>query len=325
MKFLVTGATGFIGKHLCQKLMLEGHHVVALVRNPQKLAGFALKNLEILAGDLDSFAKPDFVIPACNQVIHLAGTVTATKQSDYDKNNFIAVKNLIACLKKQSWQPQRILFCSSLAACGPSLETIPLTENDQPQPIDAYGRAKLEAEKFLLAQIDFPVTIFRPCTVIGPMDENVYNLYKLAKRGFGFKVCGLNQKLSFIAVSDLVNAICKLSEDTSSQNKTYFVSHDDPTDVLGLWHEVGKTLGKKIRLISLPKPLLYVVMVINTGLANIFSIRNVLDKKYYDQLGAKAWLCSSKKLEKDFNWKPVVSLEEVFKETAESYRNAGWL
>lgn len=325
MKFLVTGATGFIGKHLCQRLMQEGHRVVALVRNPQKLSGFSLKNLEILAGNLESLAKPGFVIPTCDQVIHLAGTVTATRQSDYEKNNFIAVKNLIACLKNQSWRPHRILFCSSLAACGPSLETIPLTENDIPQPIDAYGRAKLEAEKFLLAQTDFPVTLFRPCTVIGPMDENVFNLYKLARHGFGFKVWGLNQKLSFIAVSDLVTAVCKLADDPGSQNRVYFVSHDDPTDVLGLWREVEKTLGRKIRLVSLPKPILYGAMILNTGLATVFAIRNALDKKYYDQLGAKAWLCSSKKLQKDFDWKPAVSLEEVFKETAESYRKAGWL
>lgn len=325
MKFLVTGATGFIGKHLCHKLIQEGHHVVALVRNPHKLAGFLLKNLEILSGDLASFSNPDFVIPECDKVIHLAGTVTATKQTDYDKNNFIAVKNLVGCLKKQKWRPRRILFCSSLAACGPSSETTPLTENSKPQPIDAYGRAKLEAEKFLLTQKDFPVTVFRPCTVIGPMDENVYNLYKLAKHGFGFKVCGLNQKLSFIAVSDLVNVVCKLTEDTSSQNKTYFVSHDEPTDVLGLWREIEKSLGKKIRLIPLPKPLLYLAMMLNTGLANILPIRNALDKKYYDQLHAKAWLCSSKKLQQDFNWKPAVSLEEVFKATAESYKNAGWI
>jgi nucleoside-diphosphate-sugar epimerase len=235
------------------------------------------------------------------------------------------VKNLITCFKKQNWRPHRILFCSSLAACGPSLEAIPLTENDEPQPIDDYGRAKLEAEKFLLSQNDVPVTIFRPCTVIGPMDENVFNLYKLAKRGFGFKVYGLNQKLSFIAVSDLVNAVCKLSEDKTSQHKIYFISHDDTTDVLGLWHEVEKTLGKKIRLISLPKPLLYIVMILNTALANIFQLKNSFDKKYHDQMSAQAWLCSSKKLQNDFNWKPNVSLEEVFKETAESYRNAGWL
>lgn len=325
MNFFVTGATGFIGKHLCHELLRQGHHVVALVRNPKKLAGFSLKNLEILAGDLECFLDPNFAIPACDQVIHLAGTVTATKQSDYEKNNFIAVKNLIACLKRQNWQPQRFLFASSLAACGPSREKSALTESDKPQPIDAYGQAKLNAEKFLLEQKDFPVTVFRPCTVIGPLDKNVFNLYKLAKHGLGFKVSGLNQKLSFIAVSDLVNAILKLTQDDSSQNRIYFVAHDEPTDVLGLWCEVEKTLNKKIRLVSVPKPLLYLAMRFNTFLANVFSIKNTFDKKYYDQLHAEAWVCSSKNLQNDFNWKPVVSLAEVFRETAKSYKNAGWL
>ena len=255
----------------------------------------------------------------------MAAVITAKKQSEYEKIGFGTVVDLYSCLKNQSWQPSRILFSSSLAAVGPSLENLALQEHHTPNPIDAYGKSKLKAEKFLLAQTDFPTTIFRPCAVIGPMDANVLNLYKMVKLGFGFVPWGKEQQMSFIAVSDLVEAIFKLTQDTSNAHKVYFVSHPKPTSTKELWDAVAKSLNKKVKLIPVPLPLLYLAMQVNTLFANLFSINNVFDKKYYDQLKEPAWLCSSEKLEQDFDWKAKKSLTETCAETAIGYRQAGWI
>ncbi|MBF0104101.1 MAG: NAD-dependent epimerase/dehydratase family protein [Deltaproteobacteria bacterium] len=325
MKFFITGATGFIGQHLCRDLIKHGHEVAALVRSHKKAASLKHDRLEIIYGDLDSFKDPAFKIPHCDQIIHLAGIVTAKKQSDYEKTNFFSTVNLYSFLKNQKWQPQRILFCSSQAAAGPAITDQPLTESDKASPVDAYGLSKFNAEKFLLSQKDIPVTVFRPCTVVGPLDTNILNLYKMAKRGFGFVPQNQNQHISFIALSDLVDVIIKLTQDSSTDHRLYFVSHNEPTDVHALWNEVAQSLGTKIKLVPVPMPLLYLAMKANTLLSNILPVPIVLDKKYYQQLQQKTWLCSSQKLQSDFNWVPHIALAQALKETAAGYKAAGWI
>ncbi len=325
MKFFVTGATGFIGIHLCRHLIKKGHEVVALVRNDAKLRFLPKENIEILRGNLESFKDPNFIIPKCDQVIHLAGTVTARKLIDYEKDNLTAVKDLLDCLHRQSWTPTQFVFASSQAAAGPSPIDRQLVEPDTPQPIDAYGRAKLAAENILMSQNDFPVTIIRPPSVIGPLDTNILNLFKMAKHGFGFILRKKKQPISFIAIDDLIKAIDLLIFDHSHDHRLYFVSNDTPTTPQDLWKEVGKALDKSIRIIPVPKCLLYIFMKANTFISNLFRTKNIFDKKYYDQLGADAWMVSSKKLKNDFDWQATVSLSEALKETVKSYYEEGWI
>lgn len=319
----ITGATGFIGQHLCHKLHGLGHNIVALIRNPKK-ASILPKGITVIQGDLTCFKDPNFQIPKSDLVIHLAGTVTANKQSDYKKYNYDAVVDLVNCLNRQSWTPQRILFSSSLAATGPSQINSPLTEDSPLKPVDAYGLAKKQAEEFLLDQ-NIPTTIFRPCAVIGPVDTNMLNLYKVAKTGFGFLPCGDPQSISFIAVQDLVNSIVAMGQEKDSKHHTYFVSHPQPTDTQSLCLAVGQSLNKKLKIVKLPRFILYIVMLINTAFSNLFNKQNVFDKKYYQQLSAQAWVCQSDKLRKELHWSPEQSLEQVVALTAHSYKEAGWI
>lgn len=325
MKFFVTGATGFIGKHYCRALMAQGHSVVALVRNKNKASELPQDRLTLLEGDLTKFRDPSFIIPTCDMVVHLAGTITAKKPADYAINNFEAVKDLVACLARQNWKPKRLLFASSLAASGPSQNQKPLTENDEPRPIDDYGQAKLNAEKFLFAQNDFPVTAFRPAAVIGPLDTNWLNAYKIAKLGFGFVPSGPKQKISFISVSDLIEAMLSFGQDESQTHRTYFVANDIPMDNHKIWHGIAKSMNKKICILHLPNPLLYTITVLNSFAVTVFGMNSIFDRKYYEQIRADSWLCSSEKLQHDFSWQAKQSLESVLSETAASYKNNGWL
>src|SRR5260370_27323965 len=144
MRIFVTGATGFIGAHLCRELVGSGHQLVALVRDPKKAAAeLPSSGVEMLAGDLSLFEREDLVIPPCELVIHLAGVVAAKSPEQYDAVNFEAVRSLVKALARQTWRPRRLLFASSLAAVGPTLTRVPLTERDPPAPIDPYARAKL--------------------------------------------------------------------------------------------------------------------------------------------------------------------------------------
>ena len=324
MKFLVTGATGFIGQHLCHRLVNDGHEVVALVRNPEKASGLPKKGVTHLKGDLSLFKDKNLKLPPCDFVVHLAAVVSAKTVQEYHDVNYQAVVDLIECLKRQSWEPQRFLFCSSLAAAGPSPMDQPLEENHLPRPIDPYGRAKWEAEQYLW-DTPFPITSFRPAVVFGPGDPAFLTLFKMANKHFGFKIWSLDQQISYIYVDDLVEGIIKMSQDVTQQHKTYFVAYKTHTSATQLWKMLSKTLKKKIYVIPAPKLLLFSIMVGGTLLSKIIPFKNQLDIKQYQQFTKPAFLCSSEALQKDLNWNPQYDLRACIEKTVAGYQEAGWI
>ena len=115
MRVFITGATGFIGQHVCRLFMDRGDEVVALVRSPAKASRLP-RGVQTFAGDLSTFADEGTVLPPCDVVIHLAGVIAAEKLEDYDAINHRAVHDLLDCLGRQSWVPRRLLFASSMRA-----------------------------------------------------------------------------------------------------------------------------------------------------------------------------------------------------------------
>jgi nucleoside-diphosphate-sugar epimerase len=319
MKILLTGATGFIGQHLCQRLVDEGHEVLALVRNPEKAKGLPQNNVSLLKGDLSLFKDKSLVLPPCDQVIHLAGIVTAPSLKVYQKINFDALVDLVECLKRQSWQPKQFLFASSLAAAGPSVPGSPKKESHPCTPIDPYGQAKLAAELYL-EEAPFPVVTFRPGAVIGPGDPAMLTIFKLAQRGIGFGVRGHDQAFSWIYVDDLVEAIIAMLKHKFAVSTIYFVNHPRETSTEQLWAVLEKSLGRKIRVIRFPKPLFYMLMLVGTALAKFLPIKNQLDKKQYQQLVAPAWVASSEALQNDLAWEPEHDIHACIDATYQGYK-----
>lgn len=325
MRILVTGATGFIGSHLCHQLVKDGHEVVALVRNPQKASLLPKENIHYLNGDLSLFKNQDLVLPPCDQVVHLAAIVAAAETlREYYQVNYQAVVDLTEALKRQSWQPKRLIFTSSLAAAGPSKEGRALTELESSAPNEDYGRSKLKAEEHLKT-LTFPVTLVRPAVVYGPGDEAVLTLYKMAQRGLGFKTAGINVQFSFIYVNDLIDAIIRMIYAGQKGNKTYFVSHPDVATIEEMWEALSKVMQKKIRVIPLPRPLLYALMCGGTALSKIFSFKNQLDEKQYIQITTPAYVCSSQALTNDLQWQAQHNLFSSLQKTYEGYKELGWL
>jgi nucleoside-diphosphate-sugar epimerase len=326
MRIFLTGATGFIGAHLCRKLVALGHEIVALVRDPKKARSeLPISNVETFVGNLSIFEQQDLVLPECEIVIHLAGVVTAKSMQEYEDVNFNAVKKLVKALEAQAWRPRRMLFASSLAAAGPTLTRVPKTERDPAEPVDAYGRAKLKAEQFLLAEAPFPTTSFRPSLVFGPRDSASLSFFKMAKRGVGFRVAGEPQGLSFVDIDDAVGGIAAMMLDTSNEHRTYFVAAREQMDTELLWRAMSEAIGRRVRVIRVPRTLLRGVSLTGDALSKVFGFTNQLDAKQYDQMVAPAFMCSSEALQTAHAWTPRVSLVESLAKAWTGYRADGWL
>jgi nucleoside-diphosphate-sugar epimerase len=323
MRVFVTGATGFIGHHLCRRFAERGDEVIALVRSANK-TGRLPAGVKALPGDLSIFADPALELPPCDVVVHLAGVVAADKLADYEALNFTAVKNLVACVGRQKWTPSRFLFASSLAAGGPSAWDAELTELDPPGPVDAYGAAKARAEG-VVREARFPTTSFRPPIVLGPGDEASLTLFKAARRGVGVRVAGRPQRLSFVDVRDLADAIVLMADDRRAGSYCYYASHPQRTDIPELWRELGHAVGRRVHVLPVPRPLLYLAMLASTAGAAVFRFKNQLDAKQYAQMVAPAFVCSSALLRADLGWAPRFGLSACLAHAAEGYRAAGLL
>lgn len=323
MRVFLTGATGFIGRHLCNRLLERGDQVVALVRTPAGRASLPA-GVEVVTGDLSLFADPKTVLPQCDVVIHLAGVVAAKKAAEYRATNYGAVTDLLACLRRQSWTPQRFLFASSLAAAGPSEPDRPWTEDDPPQPIDEYGAAKASAEE-AVRTAPFPTTLFRPPIVLGPGDGASLTLFRSARAGIGVRVAGPLQKLSFVDVRDLVEAIVCMAADRRPGSFTYYTGHARTMDIGELWRALERAVGRRVLVVPLPAWVLYLAMRLSTLGAWILGRKNQLDRKQYLQMVAPAFVCSSDKLTRDLGWRAQYDLVPCVENAANGYRASALL
>jgi nucleoside-diphosphate-sugar epimerase len=296
------------------------------VRDAKKAAAELPANgVTPLAGDLSLFERDDLVLPACDLVVHLAGVVAAKTPEEYDAVNFEAVRSLVKALARQRWRPRRLLFASSLAAAGPSPTRVPLRESDPAQPIEPYGRAKLKAEEFLAAEAPFPTTSFRPSLVFGPRDTATLTFFKMAKRGLGFRIAGAPQALSYIDIDDAVAGIAAMADDTSDAHRTYFLAASEQMDTEILWRAMSEAIGRRVRGVRVPRPVLRAASATSTVLSRIFGFTNQLDDKQYDQMVAPAFLCSSEALQEAHRWTPRVSLVESLAKSWNAYQADGWL
>lgn len=324
MKVFVTGATGFIGKQVCRTLHQHGHEIVALVRTPAKAANLP-PGTEVLRGDLNTLKDTKFVIPKCDAVIHLAATLNGKSDAEYTLINFEGVKNLVACLERQKWRTNHLLFASSLAAGGPTFREARVEEMED-KPIESYGKSKLQAEQFLQT-LDIPTTSFRPPMVIGPGDEGTFPLYEMGKKGLAFRPMGKPQVVSFVDVEDLAEAIlCMLQKPAKAgEHRVYYVSHYNKVTTVQLFKTIGKEMGQIMLIFSIPKFMLKTASLVMTGLAGILPVDNKLDARQYKQITAGEFSCSSVKLQKEMGWKPKYNLQEAIAKAVAGYRAIGWL
>jgi nucleoside-diphosphate-sugar epimerase len=245
-KVLVTGGSGFIGSRLIKKLVDLDYQVTAILRKTSKREHLPLDDIDVVEIDLlDYHGILDyFTLHRFDYVIHTAGITKALKKEDYYIHNTKITKHLIDALLKISWKPQKFIFISSQASHGTykALQR-PIKITDIQNPLTTYGKSKLLAERYIEEHYHNPFVIIKPTSVYGPRDKDFLIVMKLISKGFEGYIGTEPQKLSFIYVDDLVNAIISTialpytGEFLLSDGKKY-IDED-------LGRYIKKALGKK--------------------------------------------------------------------------------
>lgn len=327
LRVLVTGATGFIGSHLVERLLSMGYEVLCLVRKTSVLNNLRKQDIELVYGELtDNKSLKNQFNTDVDVVFHIAGILGewGIPEEVYWKINVEGTKNILDLFIQTSIK--RFVYCSSAGVLGP-LEKPPADESFPLNPSNIYERTKAEAEKIVLAyyhEVGLPITIIRPEFVYGPRDMHTLGLFKTIQRGI-FPIIGDgNTTLHPTYITDLIQGFELCIEKKRALGETYLIAGERYVTVRELTAKIAKVLGAHPPTIGIPIWLANMMGFIMETSAHIFNFRPPLTRsrvKFFTQNRG----CDISKARRELEYKPMVNLEEGIKKTVKWYRNNKYL
>ncbi|MEJ2545181.1 MAG: NAD-dependent epimerase/dehydratase family protein [Calditrichaceae bacterium] len=326
MKVFLTGATGFIGSFLAENLVKKGYQVKCLVRSSSNLRWISDLDIECYYGNLNNPESLFKGLYDADYIYHLAGVTKSLKDENYINANIKGTKNLIDAILATNKKLKRLIHVSSMAAVGPSPTIEPIDETHPPNPINIYGRTKLEAENYVRQYFDkIPTTIVRPPAVFGPRDEDVLQFFNTIKYGIIPKTGGRDKYLSLIYVKDLVEGIILAGENKKAVGQIYHLSPERPISWGELANIALKILNKRGFNISVPMVLIKGATFISELTGKLTGSNPALNWERYEQMKPDFWVSSSQKAKKDIGFSAKTKIHDSVKETLEWYVKQGWL
>jgi len=247
---LVTGSDGFIGRHLVPYLGEHGFKVIAASRSA------AASGSNISAAPLPDLSNSfDWapLLERCDAVVHLAGIAhTYADEALYDLVNHRATETLAGNAADLG---KHLVFISSIAAQSGSFSDQELTEDDTPQPTNAYGRSKLNAE-LAIRKAGGSFTILRPVVIYGEGEKgNLATIRKIAHWPVPLPFGGLRARRSVLSVQNLNSAITTALTDPRARRQTFIVSDPTPVTVADLIARYRAGFGRPAWLFPAPEVL----------------------------------------------------------------------
>jgi dihydroflavonol-4-reductase len=175
---LVTGGTGFLGRHLVPALCRAGHVVRVLTRDPAAHPWLKrYPGVQIVQADIRDEQRIRAAVDGCSYVVHAAGLFRFWgKPQDFEATNFGGTENLLRAAAQASIQ--KLIYISTIALIGHPDPTHVVDENTPPHPADAYQQSKLHAEQTILRCVQdkaVPALILRPGAFYGPYGTYAFN------------------------------------------------------------------------------------------------------------------------------------------------------
>lgn len=309
MRVLVTGACGFLGTAVAERLAGLGHRVRCLVHPSQPGDQLAALGAELLRGDVRDPTVCASAVAGVDQVVHLAGVKNAWSSRTYDSVNATGTRTLLDACAAVRPVPGRFLFVSSQAAAGPTVNGRPRTEQDEPRPLSAYGRSKLRAERCVLSAGDcLPVTVVRPVFVYGPRSPECTWLARSVRRRL-FPVGDPHRRLQLLYVDDLVDGVLEALSAPIARGRVYFLTSAEPVTWAELARAAFAAAGCRGRTVRLP------LTAAGALLAPVALARRALGLppgvlRPRIEEAAADWTCSGEAARRDLEFTARVPLEE---------------
>ena len=263
MRILVTGASGFVGRHTVPHLAGLGHRVRAALRRPE--AAFPEEVAETVpvpevGPDTDWSAALDGI----EAVVHLAARVHVMKDTaadplaEFRRVNTEGTRRLAEAAAAAG--VKRLVHLSSVKALADEGRDEPLDEATAPDPHSPYGLSKLEAERALTeiaTRTGLEVAVIRPPLVYGPgVGGNFLTLLKAVSAGVPLPLGALENRRSLIYAGNLADAIATCLTHPQAAGGRFLVHDGRPYSTAELVRALGEALGRPARLLKAPPSLL---------------------------------------------------------------------
>jgi UDP-glucose 4-epimerase len=254
MLLALTGATGFIGQHLLRDLPKRGHRLRVLLRHPSSVP---MQCASAVIGDLARPRNMSAALEGVDAVIHSAGFthgMSGVPEDDYRLLNTEATIGLARAARRAG--AKRFVFLSSIRAqSGATAETV-LTEADQPNPTDAYGRSKLDAERGL-AELDLDWVSLRAALVYGPgVKGSIAQLMRLARSPFPLPLRGVGGRRSLLALENLSAAIEVVLKTSAPLRRPFITADLEALTVGEMIAAMRDGLGRRPNILPAPPALI---------------------------------------------------------------------
>jgi nucleoside-diphosphate-sugar epimerase len=271
-RYLVTGAAGFIGSHLCERLLAMGHSVLGVdrfspyygrhLKEANLLECGQYRRFELLEADL---AQVDFdpLLADIDGVFHLAAQPGVRASwgdgfGDYVRDNVLGTQRLLDAVSTHA-AAVPVVIASSSSVYGDAT-TFPISEDSAPQPVSPYGLTKLTVEhlaRIYAQQLGLHVVCLRYFTVYGPRQRPDMAFTRFMTAAYGGETIEVlgdgNQSRDFSFVGDVVDATIRGLEGTPG--RVYNIGGGQPISVNDIIAVLGELLACQLDVARQPKAL----------------------------------------------------------------------
>lgn len=328
-KVLVTGATGFVGGHLANRLLEMGSDVTLLVRetsNPKTVEEFTKKGAKIVYGDVADKDSVFKAVEGVDYVFHIAALFRQTNVPDevYTQVNVDGVRNVLEAAEK--YKVKRVMHCSTIGVHN-HIPNPPAQEDEDYRPGDLYQVTKMEGEKiardfFESGRVEG--VIIRPAMIWGEGDERILKLYKgVAHRKM--PIIGSGKKKShWIYVHDLVDSFLLAAESEHAPGQIYFIAGRRPVTLKELCKMIADEAGVKLLPFKIPVWPIYMAGVVVEEICKPFGIEPPLHRRRVEFFTKDRWFDITK-AKTELGYEPRYDVSEEVKRIYGWYKENNWL
>jgi NADH dehydrogenase len=242
MQVFLTGATGFVGRHMLTRLLSEGHSVRALVRDPQKAKELAQNGVELVTGDVVEGTGLDGGMQGCDAVIHLVGIIVEKGSNTFERVHHLGTRNVLEAAKRVG--VKRFVQMSALGVCAGG--------------VAAYQTTKWKGEEEV-RRSGILFCILRPSLIFGEGDGFVTQMMAAMRSAPLFRLVPGDGKPKFrpIFIDDVTACFVRALTVEAATKQTIELGGADELTLNEVLAEIARCAGVREPAVHIPLPLMF--------------------------------------------------------------------